>query len=199
MLYTSERLAQCSWVNVHMSTCRQDSQSDTPRSTDGSTAFTASSGGPTVGHTSGTHTAARNFDRLLSIASTHARLVPTVNYHMQEVAAEAVLQDVERLSCQSTARILQRRHKPSSLLCIQGAQSQMRDAVLQQYTRLQQELASSDVLELPAGVPYLLRSSAVLLKGTLKVSGRPYVEGKKGWAFYVVFLLCCTFLNHKWF
>ncbi len=52
--------------------------------------------------------------------------------------------------------------------------------MLQQYTRLQQELAASDVLELPAGVPYLLRSSAVLLKGTLKVSGRPYVEGKKG-------------------
>jgi hypothetical protein len=63
---------------------------------------------------------------------------------------------------------------------LQGGQSYLRDAVLQQFSQLQQELASSDVLELPAGVPYLLRTSAVLLKGTLKVSGRPYVEGKKG-------------------
>ena len=66
------------------------------------------------------------------------------------------------------------------LLCLQSGQGQLRDAVLHQYTRLQQDLAASDVLELPAGVPYLLRSSAVLLKGTLKVSGRHYSEGRKG-------------------
>ena len=63
---------------------------------------------------------------------------------------------------------------------MQTSQGQLRDAVLQQYTRLQQDLAASDVLELPAGVPHLLRSSAVLLKGTLKVSGRHYLEGRKG-------------------
>ena len=56
----------------------------------------------------------------------------------------------------------------------------LRDAVLQQYSTLQQDLACSDVVELPAGVPYMLRSSAVLLKGTLKVSGKPYNEGRKG-------------------
>lgn len=63
---------------------------------------------------------------------------------------------------------------------MQSSLVQLRDAVVEQYSNLQQDLACSDVVELPAGVPYLLRSSAVLLKGTLKVSGRPYVEGRKG-------------------
>lgn len=71
---------------------------------------------------------------------------------------------------------------------MQNSLVQLRDSVLQQYSSLQQELACSDVIELPAGVPYMLRASAVLLKGTVKVSGKPYVEGKKSRAlasFYI--------------
>lgn len=63
---------------------------------------------------------------------------------------------------------------------MQNAQVQLRDAVLHQYSELQHELSSSEVVELPAGVPYLLKSSAVLLKGTIKVSGRLYSESRKG-------------------
>ena len=67
---------------------------------------------------------------------------------------------------------------------MQNAQVQLRDAVLHSYSALQQELSSSEVVELPAGVPYMLRSSAVLLKGILKVSGRLYTEGRKGDSFF---------------
>ena len=63
---------------------------------------------------------------------------------------------------------------------MQNAQVQLRDAVLHQYSELQHELSSSEVVELPAGVPYMLKSSAVLLKGTIKVSGRLYSESRKG-------------------
>lgn len=58
-----------------------------------------------------------------------------------------------------------------------------------------QDLASSEVLELPAGVPYILRSSAVLLKGTLKVSGKPYIEGRKGGPLFT-HLSASRFANH---
>lgn len=63
---------------------------------------------------------------------------------------------------------------------MQGTQEQLRDMVLEQYTMLLHDLAASEALALPAGVPYSHRSSAVLVKGTLKVSGRRLGEGKKG-------------------
>lgn len=61
---------------------------------------------------------------------------------------------------------------------LQDAQGQLRDSVLQQYTALLHDLASSEILELPAGLAYLHDSSAVLLRGTLKVSGR--TDGSSG-------------------
>ena len=63
----------------------------------------------------------------------------------------------------------------------QSSQDALRDATLDAHHTLLHELASSEMLELPAGVAYIHRSSAVLLRGTLKTSGRRYIEGgRKG-------------------
>lgn len=59
-------------------------------------------------------------------------------------------------------------------------QVQMRDAVLEQYTTLLHDLAASEVLELPAGISYVHRCSAVLLQGTIKTSGRRPSENRGG-------------------
>ena len=92
-----------------------------------------------------------------------------------------MLKQVSRWECESQMGSTYKLHEVDiGIVVMQNAQVQLRDAVLHQYSALQHELSSSEVVELPAGVPYMLRASAVLLKGTLKVSGRFYTEGRKG-------------------
>lgn len=56
----------------------------------------------------------------------------------------------------------------------QAAEEQLQSRVLAAYEQLTQDMTTAQLLPVPAGAPYLHMSSAVLLRGSLRVKGQAF-------------------------
>ena len=63
---------------------------------------------------------------------------------------------------------------PLGILCMQAMEEQIQTRTLAFYDQLVADMTVANLLEVPPGAPYLHMSSAVLLRGSLRVAGQAF-------------------------